>query len=71
MTRKQIDPRLQAEMDRRRFAARRVPIPDEDLDLMRPYNITPPDPESVRNTWRKFLKKMGWEEEEGVSHGNK
>ena len=80
MRRMKIDPQLQAEMDRQKFAARRVPIPDEELDLMRPYNITPPDPEKTKRIWQKVLRKMGWDDGEenpdrapevkGVKHGN-
>ena len=71
MSRVKIDPQVQAEMDRRRFAARRVLIRDDDLDLMRPYDITPPDPEKVRNTWKKFLQKAGWSGGETGSNPDK
>ena len=64
MSRTKIDPEFQAQMDRLRFAARRIMIRDEELDRMRPYDITPPDPERLRNTWKMFLRKMGWDEEE-------
>ena len=71
MKRTKLDPQTLQKLDRMRFAVRRILIRDEELDWMRPYDITPPDPEKVNRTWKKFLQKAGWDEEDTDSTPDK